>query len=102
SRHTISDRDWSSDVCSSDLLLIGNSGSGKTTLMRSVEQFLTAHSAAGGANVVRINANVLADEHGGYGKAVLGRLWANARRLGVEIGRAACRGRGQQWESAVS
>jgi ATP-dependent Clp protease ATP-binding subunit ClpX len=66
-----------------NILLIGNSGSGKTTLMRAVEQFLAAHGADGGANVVRINANVLADEHGGYGKAVLGRLWANARRLGV-------------------
>src|SRR3954454_20437567 len=66
-----------------NILLIGNSGSGKTTLMRSVEHFLTSQSDAGHANVVRINANVLADEHGGYGKAVLGRLYANARRLGI-------------------
>jgi ATP-dependent Clp protease ATP-binding subunit ClpX len=66
-----------------NILLIGNSGSGKTTLMRSVEHFLSSRSTVGDANVVRINANVLADEHGGYGKAVLGRLYANARRLGV-------------------
>src|SRR5205085_5659153 len=30
-----------------------------------------------------IKANVLADEHGGYGKAVLGRLYANATARGV-------------------
>jgi ATP-dependent Clp protease ATP-binding subunit ClpX len=60
-----------------NILLIGNSGSGKTTLMRAVETFL------GNANVIRINANVLADEHGGYGKAVLARLYANAKSRGA-------------------
>jgi ATP-dependent Clp protease ATP-binding subunit ClpX len=66
-----------------NILLVGNSGSGKTTLMRAVEQFLAARPDFGGANVIRINANVLADEHGGYGKAVLGRLYANAKARGV-------------------
>src|SRR5699024_11504921 len=35
-RHTRSKRDWSSDVCSSDLVvcIIGPSGSGKSTLLR--------------------------------------------------------------------
>jgi ATP-dependent Clp protease ATP-binding subunit ClpX len=66
-----------------NILLIGNSGSGKTTLMRSVEHFLASRPDFGGANVIRINANVLADEHGGYGKAVLGRLYANARARGA-------------------
>src|SRR5689334_1842441 len=65
-----------------NILLIGNSGSGKTTLMRAVEQFLASRPDFGGANVIRINANVLADERGGYGKAVLGRLYANARARG--------------------
>jgi ATP-dependent Clp protease ATP-binding subunit ClpX len=65
-----------------NMLMIGNSGSGKTTLMRAVEQFLAdrpelSHSA----NVIRINANVLAEEHQGYGRAVLGRLFANARAI---------------------
>jgi ATP-dependent Clp protease ATP-binding subunit ClpX len=65
-----------------NILLIGNSGSGKTTLMRAVEQFLAGHPATSDfANVVRINANVLAEERQGYGKAVLGRLYANAKRL---------------------
>jgi ATP-dependent Clp protease ATP-binding subunit ClpX len=65
-----------------NILLIGNSGSGKTTLMRAVEQFLSSHPATSDfANVVRINANVLAEERQGYGKVVLGRLYANAKRL---------------------
>jgi ATP-dependent Clp protease ATP-binding subunit ClpX len=65
-----------------NILLIGNSGSGKTTLMRAVEQFLAQTPDLGAyANVVRLNANVLADEHQGYGKVVLGRLYANARKM---------------------
>lgn len=66
-----------------NILLIGNSGSGKTTLMRAVEQFLASKPELRShfANVVRINANVLAEEHQGYGKTVLGRLYANARRF---------------------
>jgi ATP-dependent Clp protease ATP-binding subunit ClpX len=63
-----------------NILLIGNSGSGKTTLMRAVEQYLaTTPETAGAANVVRLNANVLAEERQGYGKIVLGRLYANAK-----------------------
>src|SRR3989449_8431849 len=56
-----------------NILLIGNSGSGKTTLMRAVEQFLTGRADLNEyANVIRINANILAEEHAGYGWAVLG------------------------------
>jgi len=63
-----------------NILLIGNSGSGKTTLMRAVEHFLSRDNALHRfANVVRINANVLAEERQGYGRAVLGRLFANAK-----------------------
>lgn len=65
-----------------NILLIGNSGSGKTTLMRAVEHFLAQTPDLGAfANVVRLNANVLADEHQGYGKVVLGRLYANAKKM---------------------
>lgn len=65
-----------------NILLIGNSGSGKTTLMRAVEQFLARTPDLGPcANVIRLNANVLAEERQGYGKAVLGRLYANAKRV---------------------
>lgn len=68
-----------------NILLIGNSGSGKTTLMRAVEQFLARDPELGAyANVVRLNANVLAEERQGYGKVVLGRLYANAKsKLGA-------------------
>src|SRR6266536_5390488 len=60
-----------------NILMIGNSGSGKTTLMRAVEQFLAGRPGLNEyANVIRINANVLAEEHAGYGGAVLGRLYA--------------------------
>src|SRR5207249_8227020 len=42
-RHTRSKRDWSSDVCSSDLgevvTILGRNGMGKTTLMRSIIGF---------------------------------------------------------------
>ncbi|MBV8520301.1 MAG: AAA family ATPase [Acidobacteria bacterium] len=65
-----------------NLLLVGNSGSGKTTLMRSVEQFLSRTPGLREyANVVRLNANVLAEERQGYGKVVLGRLYANAKKM---------------------
>ena len=70
-----------------NILLIGTSGSGKTTLMRAVEQFLGSIPELGEfANVVRMNANVLAEEHQGYGRAVLGRLYENARKkLGENV-----------------
>ena len=70
-----------------NILLIGNSGSGKTTIMRAIESFLGTHARLGEfANVVRLNANVLAEEHSGYGRAVLGRLYSNAR---AKLGRDA-------------
>src|SRR5256714_647325 len=64
------------------ILLIGNSGSGKTTLMRAVEQSLAGRpDLFQYANLVRINANVLAEERQGYGRSVLSRLYANARKI---------------------
>src|ERR671932_1351746 len=63
-----------------NILLIGNSGSGKTTIMRAIEQFLTRQKGLSEyANVIRMNANVLAEEHQGYSRAVLGRLYQNAK-----------------------
>jgi ATP-dependent Clp protease ATP-binding subunit ClpX len=65
-----------------NILLIGNSGSGKTTLMKAVEQFLIGRpDLFEYANLVRINANVLAEERQGYGRSVLGRLYSNAKRI---------------------
>src|SRR5688572_12106102 len=59
-----------------NILLIGNSGTGKTTLMKALEAFLRRR--LGQVAVVRINANVLAEEHSGYGKTVLTRLYRAA------------------------
>ncbi|HVT05353.1 MAG TPA: AAA family ATPase [Thermoanaerobaculia bacterium] len=69
-----------------NILLIGNSGSGKTTIMKAVEaMFRSRPELAHYSNVVRINANVLADAHEGYGRAVLKRLFANAEKtLGAQ------------------
>lgn len=69
-----------------NILLAGNSGSGKTTLMRAVEQFLDRAQGLGHvANVIRMNANVLAEEHSGYSRAVLNRLYENGKRkLGAD------------------
>src|SRR2546428_1634282 len=65
-----------------NILLIGNSGSGKTTLMRAVEQFLGSRpDLFEYATLIRINANVLAEERQGYGRSVLGRLYANAKKI---------------------
>ena len=65
-----------------NILLIGNSGSGKTTLMRAVEQFFAARADLYEyANLIRINANILAEERQGYGRAVLARLFLNARKI---------------------
>jgi len=71
---------------SGNLLLIGNSGSGKTTLMHAVENFLSSDQRLESfSNVVRVNANVLAEEHQGRGKSILSRLYRNAvRKVGVE------------------
>src|SRR6266540_5563250 len=64
-----------------NILLIGNSGSGKTTIMRSIEHYLSTKAGLiEFANVIRLNANVLAEEHQGYGRAVLGRLYENAKK----------------------
>ena len=63
-------------------LLVGNSGSGKTTLMRAIEQFLASTPDLGRyANVVRLNANVLAEGTKAYGGIVLERLYQNAKRM---------------------
>jgi ATP-dependent Clp protease ATP-binding subunit ClpX len=65
-----------------NILMIGNSGTGKTSLMRATESYLRGRSdLARFSNIIRINANVLAEAHEGYGKAVLTRLWANAVKM---------------------
>ncbi len=65
-----------------NILLIGASGSGKTTLMRAVEEYLASDAElAAGSTVIRIHANILAEEaqRGRAGSAVLDRLLARIR-----------------------
>lgn len=61
-----------------NILLIGNSGTGKTTLLKAMEAMLSR------AAVIRINANVLAEEREGYGKTVLTRLYRRAQAVAGE------------------
>lgn len=70
---------------SGNVLLIGNSGSGKTTIMRAVETFLSEREdLARFANVIRLNANVLAEEREASGRVILERLYRNALVMGPE------------------
>jgi ATP-dependent Clp protease ATP-binding subunit ClpX len=65
-----------------NILLIGNSGTGKTTLLKAMESMLSRRKdLIGHAAVIRINANVLAEEREGYGKTVLTRLYRRAAAL---------------------
>ncbi|HXU44165.1 MAG TPA: AAA family ATPase [Thermoanaerobaculia bacterium] len=69
-------------LATGNILMIGSSGTGKTTLMRAVESFLAEDpELAGRSTVVRIHANVLAEEaeRGRPGEAVLVRLISRAR-----------------------
>ena len=65
-----------------NILMIGASGTGKTTLMRAVEDYLAGEpELAIRSTLVRVHANVLAEESAGGspGQAVLERLLARAR-----------------------
>src|SRR5690606_40130074 len=78
-RHTRFSRDWSSDVCSSDLeitVLVGPSGCGKTTTLRMINRLIEAtegHILLDGVDVRTIDPPTL------------------RRGIGYEIGRASCR-----------
>jgi ATP-dependent Clp protease ATP-binding subunit ClpX len=67
-----------------NIFLVGNSGTGKTTLMRAVESQLGDRADfAPFSNLIRINANVLAEDREGSGRSILTRLYRNAlRKLG--------------------
>ena len=72
-----------SEVPSGNLLMIGSSGTGKTTLMRAAEEYLAGIGGAAAAPpVIRMHANVLADESvaGAAGSGVLRRLYEALRQ----------------------
>src|SRR5699024_11974526 len=91
-RHTRSKRDWSSDVCSSDL-----NGAGKTTASYTVlpeilecREFVNADEIAKGLSP--FNPSSVAIEAGRLMLKRIGELLSAG-----EIGRASCRGRGELW-----
>src|SRR5207249_9705637 len=99
-RHTRSKRDWSSDVCSSDLDLslavpagtvygfIGPNGSGKTTTLRMIMRIL--HPEQGVIRVLGETAFGAATDRVGY----LPEERSEERRVGKE-----CRARRGLWKS---
>src|SRR5690606_40191933 len=89
-RHTRFSRDWSSDVCSSDLVL---NEDGDKIQIKSTED-ISAVAFAGGANALSRGA-AAANVTGSLREAdVTSVNKANEMMVHVEIGRASCRGRG--------
>src|SRR5206468_9600015 len=78
-RHTISDRDWSSDVCSSDLIeLLGRAGAGE--LAQAAQRNLDVAGAELDLVVEVLELALVPDLH-------------RAKIAVAEIGRASCRER---------
>src|SRR5437868_9221709 len=87
-RHTRSKRDWSSDVCSSDLVLVVIV-LGAEVLRRALDRGHQPRDGGGAGGVL------LAVEE------VLRRVLADAGRAAEQIGRASCRERGEGWVGGV-
>src|SRR5207247_4031914 len=94
--HTMSPRDWSSDVCSSDLKVIATGSSDKTVQLWDIKRAQEIATLAGHTEPVHCvcfspDGRVLASADEGTEI----RLWDCATRKQLrEIGRASCRGRG--------
>src|SRR5690606_40654422 len=84
-RHTRFSRDWSSDVCSSDL-----SFQTDNSLTLPISAPGSAGMEAAFANVLEPGDKVVVCVNGVFGQ----RMAANVMRMGGEIGRASCRERG--------
>src|SRR5438105_10553603 len=85
-RHTRSTRDWSSDVCSSDLLAIRTD---------SPHQTLGANQVHRSSHQKWLDAHVHQTADGRRG--VIGVQSGKHQVAGQEIGRASCRERGEMW-----
>src|SRR5207253_3802357 len=93
-RHTRWPRDWSSDVCSSDL-----DGS-QTRDFVYVANVVHANLLAAHAPAARVAGQVF---NVGSGHSVsVNELWDRVRALTGEIGRASCRERGEVWVGVVA
>src|SRR5699024_11446738 len=92
-RHTRSKRDWSSDVCSSDLVVAAGQGAGdghhKDLVRPGVSRQEIPHVGAGGRAFAFISAQGV-----GHGKGVGAGV---VHIFLLEIGRASCRARGKVW-----
>src|SRR5262249_56623915 len=84
-RHTRLVSDWSSDVCSSDLL-VGAGAQDRAVVAGSVELQVVGVECVDPAVGLDVDAVVLVPAAG-----------PDRERVGVEIGRASCRGRGEGW-----
>src|SRR5207249_8038468 len=94
-RHTRSKRDWSSDVCSSDLFLFFNTGPANTILANVTHPSIRASAFA--LNIFLIHAMGDAPSPPMLG-GIAGRLgWNTAFGVVTEIGRASCRERVWDW-----
>src|SRR5207247_4723912 len=101
-RHTRSTRDWSSDVCSSDLL--GNRGDVPELLAACDVFALTSISEAASMTILeamRAARPVVVTDVGGNRELVTPGQTGLLVPAGDEIGRASCRGRGEMWGLCV-
>src|SRR5699024_11324878 len=95
-RHTRSKRDWSSDVCSSDLL--------RLTRPRRCSSDISKSSAAVRCDVfvIGLTIDVKSKEHQrflrkGYGSPAERQFHWSYDVTSCKIGRASCRERGKEW-----
>src|SRR5690606_40476815 len=91
-RHTRFSRDWSSDVCSSDLFVV------LVMIGLTLSAFLTKHSEKAQFRVAAYNIRYAAqiDEESGNGWVIRKGPLASL----IQIGRASCRERGENEEEA--
>src|SRR5699024_11729467 len=85
-RHTRSKRDWSSDVCSSDLQLLSCGGCG-TTAVDNVQYIHRPYRC--GVDISTISMQCVVDSRYDGGRSPDRAAFAHS--LSAEVGRAACR-----------